>query len=230
VLTSTLTKYVNVTYFDKPRGMRNLRKVPRKLPNTDKREPYHHGDLRAHLIETVRQLVEQKGVDGFSISQAARIAGVSSAAPYKHFSDKMEIVRAVALEGMHRLGAAMRDAAQGASATKFGKIDAIGKAYVDFARAEPGVFRLMFGLTETHTADPEIMCTGLETYGILLQEVAAALPEGTNETDIQRRSYLLWSFVHGHSFLQIDGKVDARKMAASEDELLAELSQRVLGS
>ncbi len=174
--------------------------------------------------------MEQKGVDGFSISEAARIAGVSSAAPYKHFADKMEIVRAVALEGMRRLGAVMRKAAEGASATNFGKIDAIGKAYVDFARAEPGVFRLMFGLTETHAGDPEIMCTGQETYGIVLQEVAAALPEGASETDIQRRSYLLWSFVHGHSFLQIDGKVDATKMAASEDELLAELSQRVLGS
>lgn len=207
-----------------------MKKEPQTSQPTDRREAYHHGDLRAHLIETVRQLVEQKGVDGFSISEAARMAGVSSAAPYKHFHDKMEIVRAVALEGMHRLGAAMQQAANGASAANFGKIDAVGQSYVDFARAEPGVFRLMFGLTETHASDPEIMCTGQETYGIVLREVAAAMPEGTSETDIQLRSYLLWTFVHGHSFLQIDGKVEASKMAASEDKLIAEMSKRILSN
>jgi AcrR family transcriptional regulator len=207
-----------------------VKKEPVKPSSTPKREPYHHGDLRAHLIETVRQLVEEKGVDGFSISQAARIAGVSSAAPYKHFHDKMEIVRAVALEGMRRLGAAMSSAADSASAANFGKINAVGQSYVNFARAEPGVFRLMFGLTETHAGDPDIMCTGQETYGIVLREVAAAMPDGTSEGDVQLRSYLLWTFVHGHSFLQIDGKVDAATMAASEDQLIAEMSKRVLSS
>lgn len=207
-----------------------MKKDAATLPIAEKREAYHHGDLRAHLIETVRQLVEQKGVDGFSISQAARLAGVSSAAPYKHFHDKMEIVRAVALEGMLRLATAMREAAAGAAFEDFGKINALGKSYVDFARGEPGVFRLMFGLTETHGSDPEIVCTGQETYGILIGEVAAALPKGTSEAEVLRRSYMLWTFVHGHSFLQIDGKVDDTKLTASEDDILADLSRRILGS
>ena len=205
-----------------------MEKVNPTPPPTDQRAPYHHGDLRAHLVETVRQLVEQKGTEGFSISQAARIAGVSSAAPYKHFHDKTEIVRAVALEGMRRLGAAMNRAARSAHEGRFAKVDAMGKAYVTFARSEPGVFRLMFGLTETHASDPEIMCTGKETFGILIREVADAMPPSTSQDEVIRRSYLLWTFVHGHAFLEIDGKVDVDKLAGSEDTLLSEISQRIL--
>lgn len=200
-----------------------------KASENERREPYHHGDLRAHLIETVRQLVEEKGADGFSISEAARRAGVSSAAPYRHFHDRTEIVRAVALEGMLRLGKAMEVAAANANFAEFKKINAIGKAYVDFARNEPGVFRLMFGLTEGHRGDPEMEETGRKTYGVLVREVTASLPPDTAEEEVWRRSYMLWTFVHGHSFLQIDEKVHVANIQASEDLMLADLSKRILG-
>lgn len=206
-----------------------MQNAPEKVQTGDKKAPYHHGDLRAHLVETVRQLVEEKGADGFSISEAARRAGVSSAAPYKHFHDKVEIVREVALAGMRQLGAAMETASQINTDRPFGKIDALGKAYVDFARNEPGVFRIMFGLTAHHGDDCEIRETGQKTYGVLIREVAAALPPGTSEEDIRMRSYMLWTMVHGHSFLQIDGKVDTAAVKATEDVLLSELSNRVLG-
>ena len=74
------------------------------------RSSYHHGDLRAQLIAAVRDLVEAHGPDGFSVAEAARRAGVSSAAPYKHFKDRPELLRAVAGEGMDRLRAAMEAA------------------------------------------------------------------------------------------------------------------------
>lgn len=190
--------------------------------------PYHHGDLRAHLIQTVQQLVEEKGADGFSISEAARRAGVSSAAPYKHFQDKTQIVSAVALDGIHRMGQAMDAAAQGASAHNFGKVNAIGQAYVDFARAQPGVFRLMFGLTESHVGNPVFKEAGDATYAVLIREVKAAMATSTSEQEVQRRSYMLWTFVHGHSFLQIDGKVDHAQIMESEEAILKDLSRRIL--
>ncbi len=196
--------------------------------NSEKRERYHHGDLRAHLIETVRQLVEEKGVEGFSISEASRRAGVSSAAPYKHFCDKDEIVRAVALEGMERLGDAMRVAADSHDMENFAKLNALGASYVRFAREEPGVFRLMFGITETHGKDEEMIACGHRAYGTLLEVVAAYLGPEAEEEDVLNRSYMLWSFVHGHSFLEIDGKVEASKVGASEDALIAEMSRRML--
>ncbi|MBV6658420.1 MAG: TetR/AcrR family transcriptional regulator [Devosiaceae bacterium] len=194
-----------------------------------KRAAYHHGDLRAHLIETVRTLVEEKGADGFSISEAARRAGVSSAAPYKHFADKDAIVREVAMEGMRRLGAQMDAQAQAADPHNFGRVNAIGHVYVDFARREPGVFRLMFGLTEGHDGDPEMEEVGRATYGIVIREVISAMPQGTPEEVIRRRAYMLWMCVHGHSFLQIDRKVNVSEITAPDAEVLAELSVRILG-
>jgi len=63
---------------------------------------YHHGDLRAQLIEATRQIVEEAGPDHFSVSQACRVAGVSTAAPYRHFRDREEMLSAVTLDGMAR--------------------------------------------------------------------------------------------------------------------------------
>lgn len=194
----------------------------------DKRERYHHGDLRAHLVETVRQLVEEKGVDGFSISEASRRAGVSSAAPYKHFADKGEIVRAVAFAGMQRLGESMRAYADAAPFEDFGKMSAIGKAYVRFAREEPGVFRLMFGLSEGHGKDEALIEQGHRTFGTVLEIVAAYLPPAAGEDEVRRRSYMLWTFVHGHAFLEIDGKLEDAQIQIDEDDMLADLSRRVL--
>lgn len=197
--------------------------------SSDKRSRYHHGDLRAHLISTVRQLVEEKGVEGFSILQASRLAGVSSAAPYKHFADKHEIVRAVALDGIERLGRAMAEGAASASAANFGKVNAIGHAYVRFAREEPGVFRLIFGLTEGHDKDQAMVACGHDAFSTLLREVAACLPEGASEQEVRQRTYMLWTFVHGHAFLVIDGKVDAANIGVDEPTMLSEISRRMLG-
>ena len=68
--------------------------------NTTSVSAYHHGDLRAKLLSVVKDLVEEKGAESFSIAEAARLAGVSSAAPYRHFQDKPEILKALVLEEM----------------------------------------------------------------------------------------------------------------------------------
>jgi AcrR family transcriptional regulator len=167
---------------------------------------YHHGDLRAHLIAVVRELVETHGPDGFSVAEAARRAGVSSAAPYKHFKDRPEILRGVVSEAMDRLRTAME---AGAAAHPTGSIEAVatvGRAYVSFARAEPGVFRLVFGLTEGHENAPDLQSKGEGCFGVVVHAVAACLGLPPEDSDVQARAYMLWSFVHGHSFLTIDNK------------------------
>jgi AcrR family transcriptional regulator len=100
-------------------------------------------------------LVETHGPDGFSVAEAARRAGVSSAAPYKHFKDRPEILRGVVSEAMDRLRAV--NGGRRGSHIHHGSLEAVaavGLAYVSFARAEPGVFRLVFGLTEGHENCP----------------------------------------------------------------------------
>ncbi|GAB5387678.1 MAG: hypothetical protein Alpg2KO_06460 [Alphaproteobacteria bacterium] len=192
------------------------------------RGAYHHGDLRAHLIETVRQLVEEKGAEGFSISQAARQASVSSAAPYKHFADKDEIIHAVVQEGFDRLRHCTDKAATAAESGDVDKVAAVGLAYVAFARREPGVFRLMFGLTAKHKQDPALMASGHAAYDVLIREVTAALPKGSTEDNIRSCAYMLWSFVHGHAFLQIDDKVDVAAVQSSEMQIVTEATRRIL--
>lgn len=187
--------------------------APQPKATVSAKSAYHHGDLRAQLIAAVRELVETHGPDGFSVAEAARRAGVSSAAPYKHFKDRHEILRGVVSEAMDRLRAAME---QGAAAHPHGSLEAvaaIGLAYVDFARAEPGVFRLVFGLTEGHENAPDLLAKGEGCFGVVVQAVAARLGLPAGDADVQRRAYMLWSFVHGHSFLTIDMK---HKVASAE--------------
>jgi AcrR family transcriptional regulator len=80
----------------------------------EEKKNYHHGHLKEQLLEAVRQLVEEQGPDSFSIAEACRRAGVSTAAPYKHFKDRDEILHGVVLGAMHRMGAAMQKGRAGA--------------------------------------------------------------------------------------------------------------------
>jgi AcrR family transcriptional regulator len=195
---------------------------------TAPRSSYHHGDLRAQLIAAVRDLVESHGPDGFSVAEAARRAGVSSAAPYKHFRDRPELLRAVAAEGMDRLRAAMEAACQRHPAGSVSSIAAIGQAYVDFARGGPGVFRLVFGLTGGHEDDPHLQAMGVACFGVVLRAVAAVLDAPPDDPAVRQRAYMLWTCVHGHSFLTIDNKTTGKFEMADEWAFLTDLSASIL--
>jgi len=202
---------------------------PTRAKAATSRSGYHHGDLRAQLIEAVRELVETHGPDGFSVAEAARRAGVSSAAPYKHFKDRPEILRAVVSAGMDRLRSAME---RGAAAHPSGSLEsmaAIGGAYVDFARAEPGVFRLVFGLTEGHENAPDLLEKGEECYDVVRFAAAACLGLPRDNPDVERRAYMLWSFVHGHSFLTIDMKHAVPEHGTDDTAYLMAVSRAILG-
>lgn len=193
------------------------------------RSSYHHGDLRAQLIAAVRELVETHGPDGFSVAEAARRAGVSSAAPYKHFKDRPELLRAVASEGMDRLRDAMQLAVARHPAGSIESIAAIGQAYVDFARAGPGVFRLVFGLTEGHEDDPHLQEQGFGCFAVVLRAVAAVLDLPMDDPVVHQRAYALWTCVHGHSFLTIDRKSTGKFEMADEWGFLMQVSAATLG-
>ena len=193
------------------------------------RSAYHHGDLRAHLIATVRELVEAHGPDGFSVAEAARRAGVSSAAPYKHFKDRPEILRGVVSEAMDRLHAAMAAAFAAYPRGSLESVAAIGQAYVDFARAEPGVFRLVFSLTEGHEECPELQAKGESCLGVVEDAAAACLSLPPDAPEAQRSAYMLWAFVHGHSFLHIDMKTRQATAGMDDWAYLMAVSRAILG-
>ncbi|MEL7213887.1 MAG: TetR/AcrR family transcriptional regulator [Pseudomonadota bacterium] len=192
------------------------------------RESYHHGDLRAQLIEATRQLVEEKGPDQLSVSEASRLAGVSTAAPYKHFKDKGELLRAVAFEGMQRQYAAMIDAIGPLPERSLARISALGRVYVNFARSEPAVFRLMFGLSKDHADDDALVQKGEDTFDLVKGEVAACRGSDVVEEIDERRAFQLWSFVHGLSFLMIDGKLEQMELPLDLDAMLDDIGRRVM--
>jgi AcrR family transcriptional regulator len=189
-----------------PIDTRDQMTAAQAAPGVTPRAAYHHGDLRAELIAAVRDLVETQGPDGFSVAEAARRAGVSSAAPYKHFKDRPAILRGVVSEAMDRLRQAMENAAAAHPEGSLAAVAAVGQAYVDFARAGPGVFRLVFGLTEGHENAPDLQAKGADCFGVVVNAAAACLGLSPDAPDAQRRAYMLWSFVHGHAFLTIDRK------------------------
>ena len=191
--------------------------------------PYHHGDLRQHLVDVIRGLIETHGPDGFSVAEAARLAGVSSAAPYKHFKDRADILRAIVSDAMDRLSAAMREQADRHPRASLAAVAAIGLAYVDFARREPGVFRVMFGLTDAQQDDPELDAKGDACFGIVQRAVADYTQRDPTDPEVAKLSYMLWTVVHGHAFLEIDSKTTHSGIQLDEWAFLMEVGRRILG-
>ena len=193
-----------------------------------KKSGYHHGDLRSGLISATRQLVEEKGPDGFSVTDACRLAGVSTAAPYKHFKDKSEMITAMVMERMqqHRQNmiSALEDIPPGTPA----RIKALGHEYISFALKEPGVFRLKFGGFTDRLDDPRLQEAGEGTFAIVLREVATCLGEPDGSPEVRQRGFMLWSFVHGLSFLLADEKLTKMGGDLDLDTILDEIAVRIL--
>ena len=188
---------------------------------------YHHGDLRAALLEAVRGLIERDGPDGFSIAEACRLAGVSTAAPYKHFRDRTAILRGVALAAMDRLRERLEAASAAHAQGSVEAIAAIGEAYVHFARAEPGTFRTMFALTD-HRGDAELGEAGARTLGVVGAAVAARTGAGPDDPTTISRAYALWSFVHGHAFLTLDGEPGTNAPPLDESALMRMVGEAIV--
>lgn len=189
---------------------------------------YHHGDLRAALVEATRQLVEEKGPDNFSVSDACRLAGVSTAAPYKHFKDKAEMLVAATLEGMERHRANMLAALEGIPEGTPERITAIGMEYVAFALREPGIFCLKFGGFTDRIEDQRLEEGGQQSFTILLSEVAKCLGEPGITDEVRKRGFLLWSFVHGLSFILRDHALAEKGEGFDLHEMLEDVSNRML--
>ncbi|MEL6519550.1 MAG: TetR/AcrR family transcriptional regulator [Pseudomonadota bacterium] len=205
-------------------------RIMEKTKEPKKRETYHHGDLRAQLIEATRLLVEEKGPDHFSISEACRKAGVSTAAPYRHFKHKDEILLAVTKAGLDRKYARMVAAVEAQPKGSLERIVALGQVYVGFARDEPGVFRLIFGNTRHHKMHDGLMDDGPRHYGFVEAEVAAYLGRTEPDDDVKERAFMLWTCVHGLSFLLLDEKVSVTGGAIDLDRLLYRVADSVMNS
>src|SRR3954471_12975444 len=108
-----------------------------------RKRPYHHGDLRRTLLDTALKMVKEAGPGALSLRELARRAGVSHAAPYRHFASREALIGALAVEGFRGLGAEMQ-ACAGDERDPMRRFRALGVAYVRYAVAHPGHFKVMF--------------------------------------------------------------------------------------
>lgn len=154
-------------------------------------KPYHHGDLRAALLDAADALLDEGGDGAVSLREAARRAGVSPTAAYRHFADKEALLAALALRAFEAFGAAMGAAVAAGDVSPY---VARGRAYLRFALARPGRFRLMFGpLLARSAAHPALLAASRQAF--------EALQASAGGRDEALRS---WGMVHGLAHLLLD--------------------------
>lgn len=164
---------------------------------------YHHGDLRSALIDAGIKALETAGEAEVPLRQLAREVGVSATAVYRHFPDKRALLVALADEGLQRLGAAQRQAAE-AVGDSGGAFAATGRAYVRFALAHPALFRLVF----THADFAGGPLSSDDEASRMLFANARALTGG--DPAASRRLVLqAWAVVHGLAMLMLDARIPA---------------------
>lgn len=171
---------------------------------------YHHGDLHDALLKAAERILEREGLPGLTLRAVAREAGVSHAAPAHHFGDLSGLVSELAAIGYGRFGAALNAAAAtGRSPAEAGL--ARGRAYIDFARAHPAMYQLMFSAERLDMNNPVLRQAADASFSGLV----AAINENRNEAIAETKLTLdqaadiarVWSLVHGFAMLLIDGRL-----------------------
>lgn len=166
------------------------------------RSLYHHGDLRAACLRAAMELLEEGGATALSLRAVARRAGVSPAAPYRHYADRDALISAVAAVGYRELAEQLAAAHPSPStADDFG---AIAVAYVQFALQRPALFRVMFAEPcDTDNSERVAATNAISEY------VSAIVQQSFPGFDTEALSTAAWALVHGLAFLHLDGKLDA---------------------
>jgi AcrR family transcriptional regulator len=165
---------------------------------------YHHGDLRRALLDAARAALREAGLEGCSLREVARRAGVSHAAPYHHFASREAFLGALAAEGYAALDEAMAAAQAAAPQDPAAQLAAVGMGYFLLARRQPDLFRLMtrpehLGPPPEAAPAPGAACLG--PYG-RLQAVLARL---LGRPAVDAETHLCWAAVHGLALLALDG-------------------------
>ena len=186
------------------------------------RRGYHHGNLREALVEAAIALIANKGPDGFTIAEAARLAGVSPAAPYRHFRDAEALLAEVALRGFDRFAAALTAAWNNGHPDPLRAFEAIGRAYLAFARNEPAHYAAMFEARLLFDDHPPLLAAGDRAFAVLrdaADRLAASLPRDRRPPSLMMALHV-WALAHGIAALFVRGGPSRRKLPMAAEELL----------
>lgn len=186
------------------------------------RRPYHHGDLRETLVRAALELIRLKGHAGFTFADAARAAGVSPAAPYRHFRDRDELMVDIARRGFEQFEASLAQAWNRGQPDALRALQRMGVAYLDFARAEPAYYSSMFEAGIPVQADPALAQAGDSAFAVLLAAAEALTPllPAQGRPPVRMIALHLWALSHGVASLFGRGDAGRRVLPMPAQDLL----------
>lgn len=187
-----------------------------------RRRGYHHGNLREVLLEAARQLIEQRGAEGFSLTEAAKLAGVSPAAPYRHFRDREALIAEVARSGFERFADRLAIAWDEGRPVPITAFSNMGRAYLAFAREDPASYAAMFSTGLSVDQSPELRKAADGAFAVLASasaRVAEALPAAARPPG-DLMSLHIWALAHGIASLFAEGNPGRGKVPMNAEEIL----------
>ena len=168
---------------------------------------YHHGNLKASLIEAGVAALAHTDAEALSLRQLAKEVGVSANAAYRHFDDKDALLTAMAAEGFRRFAAAQTASVQGLALAE-DRLKASGRAYVAFAQAHPALYRLMFQRMPQILCDPAMAAEAGGGMSVLLEAASSLVGAPVTDERVRVAAAASWSLVHGLSALAQGGQLD----------------------
>jgi AcrR family transcriptional regulator len=180
----------------------------RKDEVMDIRRPYHHGDLKNALLKSAREILEEESLAALSLRAVARRAGVSHAAPYRHFPNHEALLVELAIEGFSELRSEIASAAQH-PAVESDRIANLGAAYMRFVARRPALTRLMFGPQLPNRDSFPALAEAADAIGT---EIGAALHDSA-------LGLAVWAAVHGLAMLILENVIDLGQRRSGLDVL-----------
>ena len=183
---------------------------------------YHHGNLKEALVRAALELIAEKGPAGFTFAEAARWAGVSPAAPYRHFRDRDELLADVARRGFEEFEARLAKAWDGGRPDAQTALDRVGRAYLAFARDQQAYYSAMFESGIPLDRNPTLVEAGERAFGVLreaAEAILATMPVKGRPPALMVALHI-WSMSHGIASLFGRGDAARRKLPMSPEELL----------
>ncbi len=172
------------------------------MPVSTAQNGYHHGNLRDALLVAGEQLLDKRGVGALSLREVAKLAGVSHAAPYRHFKGKAALMRALAQSGFGRLHSDIRAAAEKISHDPEQKLVEAGVAYVHLAVRSPELIQLMFGGGLAQTADLDFKQASMTVFESLVDIISTGIEAGVfRDRDPRELALVAWTSMHGMAML-----------------------------
>src|ERR1700726_1513637 len=184
---------------------------------------YHHGNLKEALLQAALDLIATKGAAGFTFADAARIAGVSPAAPYRHFRDRDELLSNIAQRGFEQFESALSEAWDDGRPDTVSAFERVGKAYLAFAREKPAFYSAMFEPGLAADVSAGLQAAGERAFAVIraaAERLAALAPPGSPRPPALMMALHIWSMSHGVASLFARGDAARRKLPMSAEDLL----------